>query len=653
MRAALRRFLGSAALVLLAGGAGAQTTEFTYQGRLQDAGAPASGSFDFEFRLFATPTGAPALATVARPGVAVTEGLFAVTLDFGALFTGAVRFLEVAARPAGGGAFETIGPRQLLTAAPYAIRSASAGAADGLSAACATCVTNAHVLSLAGSKITGTVPVAAIPPGSDFYIANATPGTGSFAFNVSGNGSVGGTLAGNVVNSATAFRIGGQQVLGVAAATESSYLGLGTGVAATGSYNTFVGAQAGSSAPTSGANTFIGARAGRLTTTGGNNVMVGTFAGMNNVVGQSGTFVGANAGLSNDWGADNTFIGQAAGFSNTFGQTNTYVGSRAGLLAVSSYGVFVGYSAGYRDQAGSNTFIGHEAGRDNETGGFNTFVGFRAGRETTAGHNTFMGHHAGVLNRTGASNTFVGAYAGAENTTASRSTTIGYGAGATMSAASDNTFIGSGAGFFTTTGGNNTVVGSDAGQMLTTGHHNTAIGFGADFDTNNLQYATAIGAGAEVATSNTVVLGRSADSVRVPGNLVVNSLGSAGSIELCRNGSLQVALCSSSARYKHDVERYPRGLDLVARLRPVRFRWNDGGAADLGFVAEDVEALEPLLATRSDDGQVEGVKYGQLGAVLVNAIQEQQRQLDGQARTIEALLAVVCADRPGHEACRR
>ena len=30
----------------------AQTTGFTYQGKLGDAGAPANGSYDFQFKLF-------------------------------------------------------------------------------------------------------------------------------------------------------------------------------------------------------------------------------------------------------------------------------------------------------------------------------------------------------------------------------------------------------------------------------------------------------------------------------------------------------------------------------------------------------------------------------------------------------------------------
>ena len=38
------------------------------------------------------------------------------------------------------------------------------------------------------------------------------------------------------------------------------------------------------------------------------------------------------------------------------------------------------------------------------------------------------------------------------------------------------------------------------------------------------------------------------------------------------------------------------GLDLVRRLAPITFTWRDTGARDLGFAAETVAAVEPLLA---------------------------------------------------------
>ncbi len=77
--------------------ASAQTTEFTYQGRLDDSAGNAAG-YDFEFRLFSVETGGTALAVNQRLGVAVSAGVFSVRLDFGANFNGQPRWLEISER---------------------------------------------------------------------------------------------------------------------------------------------------------------------------------------------------------------------------------------------------------------------------------------------------------------------------------------------------------------------------------------------------------------------------------------------------------------------------------------------------------------------------------------------------------------------------
>ena len=57
---------------------------------------------------------------------------------------------------------------------------------------------------------------------------------------------------------------------------------------------------------------------------------------------------------------------------------------------------------------------------------------------------------------------------------------------------------------------------------------------------------------------------------------------------------------------------------------------------DLGLGAEDVAEIEPLLVNYNKDGQVEGVKYDRIGVVLLNAVKEQQDQIQTQQTQIEA-----------------
>src|SRR5712692_104024 len=179
-----------------------QTTGFTYQGRLTDGGMAANGVYDMQFKLFDTATvgtgslqGSP--NTVTNSTVQVANGIFTVQLDFGATgFPGADRFLEIGVRVNGNvNPYTVLSPRQPITSTPYALRSLGSTSADALSSACSGCVGDAKISGLAGSKITGTIPVASVPAGSGNYIQN-THNTNSqqlsSSFNISDNGTAGG-----------------------------------------------------------------------------------------------------------------------------------------------------------------------------------------------------------------------------------------------------------------------------------------------------------------------------------------------------------------------------------------------------------------------------------------------------------------------------
>jgi hypothetical protein len=180
----------------------AQTTAFTYQGKLTDAGNPANGTYDLQLRLLdAVSGGTPQGSPVTLDNVSVANGVFTVQLDFGAAaFPGAARWLEIGVRPGTStGAFTTLTPRQLITPAPYAMHS---GAADGLSAACVNCITSSQIQTVDGTQVSGAIPVESVPTGSENYIQNATVARGNgktggqpaASFDIGGNGNIGGNL---------------------------------------------------------------------------------------------------------------------------------------------------------------------------------------------------------------------------------------------------------------------------------------------------------------------------------------------------------------------------------------------------------------------------------------------------------------------------
>ena len=183
-----------------------------------------------------------------------------------------------------------------------------------------------------------------------------------------------------------------------------------------------------------------------------------------------------------------------------------------GTRILSNAGVgnlFAGEGAGAVNTSFGNAFFGFNAGINNTSARLNSFFGYRAGRDTMTGCcNSFFGNDAGIGNVTGRSNVFVGGSAGARN-----------------SSGNFNTFVGDVAGWNfvnnvgNTTGALNTFVGYATGWGNIVGNNVTLIGAQANVGASDLNFATALGAGAVVSTSNTVVLGRSVDTVQIPGAL--------------------------------------------------------------------------------------------------------------------------------------
>jgi hypothetical protein len=101
-------------------------TAFTYQGRLEESGAPANGRYDIRFTLY-DDMGVLVAGPICVDNITVTDGLFTVELDFGPVFNGDERRLEIGVRAGGAlgncdlGVYTTLTPRQAINPTPYAI----------------------------------------------------------------------------------------------------------------------------------------------------------------------------------------------------------------------------------------------------------------------------------------------------------------------------------------------------------------------------------------------------------------------------------------------------------------------------------------------------------------------------------------------------
>jgi hypothetical protein len=103
-------------------------TAFTYQGYLEDGGNPANGSYNLRFSLWdAASGGAQIGGAQTKIGVSVADGLFQVSLDFGAVYDGTSFWLAIQVQKPGDPGYTTLDPRQPITPVPYALNADAVG----------------------------------------------------------------------------------------------------------------------------------------------------------------------------------------------------------------------------------------------------------------------------------------------------------------------------------------------------------------------------------------------------------------------------------------------------------------------------------------------------------------------------------------------
>lgn len=366
-------------------------TTITYQGRLMDGGYPANGSYDLMFTLFdaaTTPPGVQVGPGVGKGGVAISQGLFTVLVDFGDVFYDQALWVEVGVKPAdAAGDFTILSPRQPLTASPFARASWFASVTDlAEDVDCTNCVGPGELalgavgvlnLNAAGATAgrvltaTGTMSMTwQAPPW-----ASGTGGSGQVTFwtgasSLSGSSS----LFWDATNSRLGLGTGSpsQQLeltgkLALPKTTASAGILMLGGKRFLHDYgpawggNTFVGEDAGNldAANTGDALTAVGATSLKSNTTGGSNTAVGWASLTSNMNGFSNTAVGSSSLNHNSSGASNTAVGFLSLRDNSSGSHNTAIGEGSLLTNVSgSRNVAIGYYAGRNETGSDRLYIG-------------------------------------------------------------------------------------------------------------------------------------------------------------------------------------------------------------------------------------------------------------------------------------------------------
>ncbi len=557
----------------------AQTTEFTYQGSLKDGVNVANGNYDFEFALFDTLTAGPQVgSTVMRSPVAVSGGIFSVSLDFGNQFPGTSRFLELRVRPTGGGSFNTLSPRQQIDSAPYSVKSLNTDTATNAAQLGGVAATS-YVVTTDPRMTDARNPVA----GSGNYIQNQNAGPQSSSnFNISGTGTAGGTLTGNIINSATTFRINNATVL---SATNNSS-----------TRNTAVGL-----------SSFAGS--------GSDNAVFGYFAGISVInTGNRNSLFGASSGSNVGGGDDNTLFGYNSGNVVGAGSQNAYFGSSTGVVSTGS----------------NNSFIGYSSGSANTTGNRNTLIGSTANVGTNnLTNSTAIGANAQVDQ---INSLVLGSITGVNGATANTNVGIG-------TTAPEKEFH---------------VRGPSAVEIMiqssdATGRKWSAVATGdAGAGRFEIVDRTAVASRMTILSGGNVGIGTTSpsDKLHVSGDIRVGT-GTTGCVK-DSDATVIAGVCSSDLRFKKDITPFSNVLNDYSRLRPVNFFWRAdeftdkhfGTRQSFGLIAQEVEQLFPDLVSTDEQGY-KAVNYSKLPLLTIQAVKEQQEQIETQRSAISDQQSVI------------
>ncbi|MBN2862610.1 MAG: tail fiber domain-containing protein [Bacteroidales bacterium] len=433
-------------------------------------------------------------------------------------------------------------------------------------------------------------------------------------------------------------------------------------------------------------NIFLGLNSGLATeptiTNGIDNVFIGNNAGLNNISGYQNTYLGVNAGRDNQTQFGNVFVGSYAGEEKTTGG-NTIIGMQAGR---------------YGDTGGSNTFVGYTCGRST-TGGGNTFVGMSSGTGAGSGiDNAYFGHLAGAITPGGNYNVYIGKYAGYGSSPNSGSDNVYVGQRAGISATgSSNVFLGSVSGAFNT-GSGNIFLGHRSGEnetgsnLLFIDNSNTAApliygDFTADsvkingvFSVsektylNMLDVSNTLSVNGETTLNNTLNVASDATFYGNKVSLIHPNGTSEGlffqntynantdswhlyqsvtdAFQLYYNTDLRgswdfttgVYSSLSDRRAKKNVEDMTGVIDRIMKLSPKRYNFTSQKENEqkyIGLIAQEVKELFPEFVFYHEESDSFTMDYAGMSVVAIQAIKEQQSEIDDLRKEIMVLKELI------------
>ncbi|HOP00070.1 MAG TPA: tail fiber domain-containing protein [Bacteroidales bacterium] len=411
--------------------------------------------------------------------------------------------------------------------------------------------------------------------------------------------------------------------------------------------------------------------------------------------GKFNLFLGYNSGMKNTTGHNNLFFGYMAGYTNSIGTYNVFVGPEAGKLSNANYNTFVGYNSGSQTTTGGyNAMFGYTAGSANTTGVNNAYFGYAAGSANTGTFNTCLGAEAGYYSGSGSNNVFVGIGAG-RHATGSGNIFVGKFAGYSETGSSklvientenhlqdnrtnaliygdfnENTLRLNARIGINTDATSNMFYADDtrpsddnpavAGRDYVTPYYGVGVSGVGGFK-GVVGEATLAGSGYRygvyghatggatnygvygIASGGVSYAGYFAGNVYVTGTLSQNSDKSLKKNIFPLSGAMEKINNLQGVSYEWKSDQELDQLNLIKSSNrkaddPRHFNFPSG--KQIGLIAQDVEKVIPELVMTDPEG-IKSVDYIKMVPLLIEAIKEQQKQIESQNRKIEQLYGLI------------
>ena len=417
-------------------------------------------------------------------------------------------------------------------------------------------------------------------------------------------------------------------------------------------------------------NVGLGRNALSRLSTGSYNICMGYYPGYSITIGHNNVCLGQFSGYSTSSGYNNIFLGRLAGRYNTSGHSNIAIGYFSGRQTSGSKNISIGYEAGptssestysdrlYIDKSrlGSGSLIyGNMTSRGVVINGslsitgnlnassFSSITGDITGGLTlpsnktitipsinqvtisSSNTNMYLGYQSGfggVRNGSTTGNTYFGYQSGKlSNTSADHNTYIGMNAGYNGTSAEINTVIGARALYSCKSGVRNTCLGYETGYF-TMGSYNTCIGFnagptGSTSSSYNLYIDPIYRRGSDSLIYG-YGYGTTTRRIHVNAKFYVKSGYAAYATYWYTYSDISL---------KKDIFKIDEGInDKIDMLEPVNYTLKSNDKKDVGFIAQEVKKVFPLLVNKDKDGLLT-VDYSKLTPYLVKGMQENNKKI--------------------------